>query len=54
MIVDDNKLLLQITKDIVENEGYQVITRENPIGTTLAIRNEKPDCLLLDVNMPAL
>ena len=54
MIVDDSKLLLQITKDILENEGYQVITRENPIGTTAAIRNEKPDCLLLDVNMPGL
>lgn len=54
MIVDDSKLILQITKDILENEGYQVITRENPIGTTAAIRNEKPDCLLLDVNMPGL
>lgn len=54
MIVDDSRLPLQIARDILEKEGYEVITRENPIGTTAAIKTEKPDCLLLDVNMPGL
>ena len=54
MIVDDSKLILEITKDILEDAGYQVITRNNPIGTTAAICDEDPDCVMVDVHMPAL
>ena len=54
MIVDDNKLILEITGELFENAGFDVIKRNNPIGTTAAISSEQPDCLLLDLNMPVL
>lgn len=54
MIVDDNDLILEITGDLFEGEGFDVVKRNNPIGTTAAIKDEKPDCILLDVNMPTL
>ena len=54
MVVDDNRLILEITRDILEGAGYRVITRNNPIGTTAAIGEERPDCVMIDVHMPAL
>ncbi len=54
MVVDDSDLILNITRDTLEEAGFHVITRNSPIGTTSAIKNEKPDCVLIDVSMPAL
>lgn len=54
MVVDDSDLILNMTKDTLEEAGFDVITRNNPLGTTAAINNEKPDCILIDVSMPAL
>jgi len=54
MIVDDSNLILEITGDLFTNAGFDVIKRNNPIGTTAAIKDEKPDCILLDLMMPAL
>ena len=54
MIVDDNNLILEITGDLFEEAGFHVVKRNSPLGTTAAVNQEKPDCILLDVNMPAL
>ena len=54
MIVDDDNLMLQITGDALEEAGFDVIRRSNPLGTTAAIRKESPDCIIVDVNMPGL
>ncbi len=54
MIVDDNNLILEITGDVLEEAGFEVIKRSNPMGTTAAVKHEKPDCILLDINMPGL
>lgn len=54
MIVDDNRLILEITGDHFEEAGFIVIKRDRALGTSTAVYEEQPDCVLLDVNMPAL
>ena len=54
MVVDDSDLILSQTRDALEEAGFDIVTRNRPIGTTAAIKNEEPDCVLIDVNMPAL
>ena len=54
MIVDDCDLTLDITRDVLEEAGFEVSTRADAIGTTTAILKEKPSCVLMDVSMPAL
>ena len=54
MIVDDCELTLNITRDVLEEGGFEVITRARAIGTTAAILKEKPNYVLMDVFMPSL
>ena len=54
MIVDDCNLILEITRDVLEEDGFEVITRDAALGTTKAILEEKPNCVLMDVSMPSL
>jgi len=54
MVVDDSEMILEIVKLVLEDAGYEVVTRSSPFGTAAAVSVEKPDLLLLDVSMPAL
>lgn len=53
MIVDDSDLTLKITRDILEKADFEIITRTTGMGAITAILTEKPDCVLMDVSMPA-
>ena len=52
LVVDDDKISLDITRARLESAGYSVVTREQAIGTLMIISEEKPDIVLLDLNMP--
>ena len=54
MVVDDDSVALRITRARLEGAGFEVITRDNPFGTTLAVMKELPDIVILDLNMPGL
>ncbi|MFO0655505.1 MAG: response regulator [Polyangia bacterium] len=54
MIIDDDEIILEITRDWLEGSGYDVSLRQSALGTTAAIMRERPDVLLVDVSMPAL
>ena len=54
LIVDDDHAHLDSTKGILEAEGYEVMTHDQPFGSTSAILQYRPDLVLLDVNMPGL
>lgn len=54
MIIDDDEIILEITRDWLESSGYEVSLRQSAIGTMAAIMRERPDVLLVDVSMPAL
>jgi len=54
MVVDDDRIVLAITRARLEGAGYEVITRDEGIGTIRAICEEQPDLVLLDISMPAI
>jgi len=54
VLIDDDERHLIATKELLEDEGYEVITHLNGFGATNAIKFIQPDLVLLDVNMPAL
>ncbi|HEY1532554.1 MAG TPA: response regulator [Polyangiaceae bacterium] len=54
LIVDDDPIVLEVTRERLEKAGYQVSTREEALGTSQWIAEFQPDIVLLDVNMPAL
>jgi two-component system, OmpR family, response regulator len=54
LVVDDSDLVLEVVKKNLENAGYRVITRNKPSGSVAAILRDRPDVVLLDVNMPTL
>jgi two-component system OmpR family response regulator len=54
LVVDDSDSVLERVKKALEGGGYQVITRNKPSGSVAAILRDKPDVVLLDVNMPSL
>jgi twitching motility two-component system response regulator PilG len=54
MVVDDDPTTLEVASALLEQRGHQVLKRTSSIGTTMAILREKPDVVLLDVNMPGL
>ncbi len=54
MIVDDDSTALTVASAVLDDRGYHIVTRDSALGTVLAVRREKPDIVLLDVNMPGL
>lgn len=54
LIIDDDVAHLTSTRGILEAEGYEVLTHAQPFGSTHEIMKNKPDLVLLDVNMPGL
>ncbi len=54
LVIDDSNFVLESTRSALESAGYRVITRNRPSGSITAILNEKPDIVLLDLNMPML
>jgi CheY-like chemotaxis protein len=54
LVVDDDPIVLEVTKERLESVGYVVHTREEALGTSQWTAEFQPDIVLLDVNMPAL
>jgi CheY-like chemotaxis protein len=54
MIVDDDSAALSVAVALLEDRGYDVRQRDAALGTVVAVRREKPDVVLLDVQMPGL
>jgi CheY-like chemotaxis protein len=54
LVVDDDDLHLYTTKELLQDDRIEVLTHKNGFGVTNLIKAEKPDLVLLDINMPAL
>ena len=54
LVVDDDPIVLEVTRERLEGVGYAVHTRQEAIGTSQWASEFKPDVILLDINMPAL
>ncbi len=54
LVVDDDPILLEVTRARLERAGWSVATRAEALGTTEWIEEHRPEIVLLDVSMPAL
>ncbi len=52
LVVDDERDIRELLKEILEDEGYEVSTAENGGAARLARRARRPDLVLLDIWMP--
>ena len=54
LLVDDNEDFLDSTKDVLEIEGYQVITATNGEDAVVLAGSRQFDIVLMDVKMPGI
>lgn len=54
LVIDDDPIVLEVVRERLEGAGFVVVVRDEPLGTTNVVRDERPDIVLLDINMPAL
>ena len=54
LVVDDNPSDLDRLTKLVSGAGYQVSTAVNGKLALDAVAKSKPDCILMDVNMPEM
>jgi len=52
LIVEDDSEIRQIEKDYLEKEGYVVVEAEDGDEALPVFRNENPDIVILDLNLP--
>jgi DNA-binding response OmpR family regulator len=52
LLVDDEPNILEITKMVLEKEGYEVFTTEYGKETFEKINQYNPDLIILDIMMP--
>jgi DNA-binding NarL/FixJ family response regulator len=54
LLVDDEPFVLSATAQLLRAAGHKVHTCEQWAGVATTVRNEEPDLILMDYNMPAL
>ena len=52
LIVDDSKLILEMTKNTLAAEKHQIITAQDGVMALELAKQEKPDLIILDVMLP--
>ncbi len=50
--LDDEPDMLKIASDLLQSEGYMVVTETDPVAALKKIRANPPDLLLLDIRLP--
>ena len=51
LVVDDDPDYIEVTSALLENQGYRVKSANNSDEAIIALREEKPDLVLLDIMM---
>ena len=54
LVVDDSPFILELVKDVLVREGYDVERAMNGHEAMLAIGENPPDLVLLDIIMPEM
>jgi CheY-like chemotaxis protein len=54
LIVDDERLNVDVLSRVLARDGYEVISAPNGVLASDAVGREHPDVVLRDVNMPGL
>ena len=54
LVVDDEEGLRLLYKEVLEAEGYEVLTAQNGREALQQLDQEKPDLIILDIVMPVM
>ncbi len=54
LVVDDEQIVVEISKRKLEERGYKVYTAGNGNEALLCLKSKIPDLILLDVQMPQM
>jgi DNA-binding response OmpR family regulator len=54
LVVDDDQFANTLVQFVLNKEGYDVETTDNPLGALQMIKRREPDLLIVDVMMPYL
>jgi len=54
LVVDDEPDAIDFVKEVLEGEGYTVVTAGDGVKGLAAMRRESPDLVFLDVQMPEM
>jgi chemosensory pili system protein ChpA (sensor histidine kinase/response regulator) len=54
MVVDDSLTVRKITGRMLAREGYEVVTAKDGVDALQQLQDVRPDCILLDVEMPRM
>ena len=54
MIVDDDNDIVELTRLVLERGGYRVCTAVSGREALSNVQHERPDLILLDINMPEM
>ena len=54
LIVDDNEVSRMVARESLELGGFDVVELASPVGMSSVVSREKPDVVLMDVEMPAM
>ncbi len=54
LVVDDEPKIVKLARDYLENGGFQVVTAGDGPQALAAARRDKPDLIVLDLNLPGM
>jgi CheY-like chemotaxis protein len=54
LVIDDDEKLLGAVRRLLAAAGYDIVTSESALRLPQLVQREKPDLVLLDIEMPAL
>ena len=54
LIVDDESFIINLLKNGLTENGFEVITAENGFEAILAVEEQQPDVVITDIMMPRL
>ena len=54
LVIDDDPDFIEITRTVLQKEGYDVISASNGDQGLLRVRNEHPDLVMLDIMMSSI
>lgn len=54
MVIDDSEIVLDATKAMLLEGGFDVVTCDSPIGAVLRVISERPDVILVDLDMASI
>ncbi len=54
LVVDDEPKIVRLARDYLERSNFRVLPAEDGVTALAAARQEKPDLIVLDLNLPAM